>query len=130
MAKGETGRPRLIGSPEEFERLADAYFDECDETKTPYTITGLALALGFADKCTVYDYQKYEGFSHPVKRARLRVENSYELELYGSKPTGSIFALKNFDWTDRRQHEHSGPDGGPISVIERRIVDPKDTGEA
>lgn len=39
-----------------------------------------------------------------------------------------IFWLKNrkpAEWRDKREHEHSGPDGGPL-VIERRIVDHTD----
>lgn len=46
--------------------------------------------------------------------------------------TAALFWLKNRrpnEWRDKQQHEHSGPDGGPIAVkkIERTIVDPANT---
>jgi hypothetical protein len=38
----------------------------------------------------------------------------------GARITARIFALKNAapeEWQDRRQHEHSGPNGRPIETI-------------
>ena len=80
------------------------------------TITGLALAVGFADRQSLYDYQARPEFSGVVKRARTVVENDYEKRLGLSSPTGAIFALKNMGWSDRQSHELSGPDGGPIET--------------
>lgn len=45
-------------------------------------------------------------------------------------PTSAIFWLKNRrkdQWRDKQEHEHSGPNGGPIPYhkIERLVVDPK-----
>jgi hypothetical protein len=45
----------------------------------------------------------------------------------GGNATSCIFGLKNMaadDWKDRQQHEHSGPDGGPVTTVTRRIIDP------
>jgi len=35
------------------------------------------------------------------------VEHSYELGLRGQNPTGSIFGLKNFGWSDKQSIELS-----------------------
>ncbi len=35
-----------------------------------------------------------------VEKAKLVVERAYEEKLHSSNPTGAIFALKNFGWTD------------------------------
>lgn len=71
-------------------------------------ISGLAYFLGFADKTTLYDYRDRPEYSHPIKRAILRVEMAYENRLEGNNVTGSIFALKNMGWKDKTETEHSG----------------------
>lgn len=77
------------------------------------TISGLALYLGFCDRHSFYAYEKHEGFSHTIKTARARIEQSYEESLrLGGNPAGAIFALKNFGWSDRL--EITGAGGGPI----------------
>lgn len=110
------GRPAIVATPEEFEARADAYFAGCEDE--PITITGLALALGFASRQSIHDYEARPEYSYVVKRARLRVEHAYELRLQSAKPTGPIFALKQMGWRDRVAMEHSGPDGGPIQTAE------------
>ena len=76
------------------------------------TITGLCMFLGFASRDAFYKYEKKEEFRYTIKRARLFIENSYEQDIRNPdiKPTGAIFALKNFGWTDKQQVEHSGAD--------------------
>ena len=59
-----------------------------------------------------YDYEKREGFSHSVKRARMLVEAEYERRLHGNNVGGAIFALKNHGWSDRQEHAHSRTDSG------------------
>jgi hypothetical protein len=67
----------------------------------PPSITGLALALGFKSKSTLYDYAKKDMFSYSIKRALLVIENYHEIQIaMGDKCTGNIFALKNFGWKD------------------------------
>jgi hypothetical protein len=63
------------------------------------TITGLVLYLGFCDRSSFYDTEKRDGFSYTIKRARTRIENAYEKR----GDTFSIFALKNFGWTDKSE---------------------------
>lgn len=102
-------RPRIIKSPKQFDELAEAYFAECDSKEKPYTVTGLALGLGLSSRAALDEYEKREGFFNSVKRAKMRVENSYEESLRGKcHPSGPIFALKNFGWRDKQEIEHSG----------------------
>jgi hypothetical protein len=97
------GRPRIIKSPEEFDRKADAYFAECKENDEPATWNGLALALGFCDRVSLEEYKKYDGYSGSVKRALTRVQLEYEKRLHGvHQSSGAIFALKNFGWRDEQ----------------------------
>jgi hypothetical protein len=112
------GRPRIIESPEEFDRLVAEYRDWCRENEEPVTFTGMALHLGFADRQSFYDYAKREGFSCSVKTAKTLVENEYEKRLAGQNVAGSIFALKNHGWTDKQVQEHTG-DALPVLVVKR-----------
>lgn len=97
-----TGRPPKYETPEEMQSAIDAYFDGTDEEKL--TLTGLAIALGFESRQSIYDYERHEGFSYTIKRARLRIENSYELALRNQGGGANIFALKNFGWKDAQDH--------------------------
>src|SRR3990167_970980 len=64
-----------------------------------WTITGLALALDTSRKVLV-EYEDREKFGNTIKKAKLMVENGYELDLKKYGRSGTIFALKNFDWKD------------------------------
>ncbi len=101
-------RPRKIGSPEEFDERVDDYLAKCEAEEKPITLTGLILALGLSSRQSLDEYLAYEGFPDSVKRAKLLVENQYEMALHSTAPTGSIFALKNFGWKDKIETEHSG----------------------
>lgn len=127
------GRPPMYSNVEEFDNEVNDYFDiwikgekgeeefnvEIDgNNKTlkrevwirdpePPTITGLALYLGFANRKALFDYGLKDEFSNSVKRAKARVENSYEKNLYNNGSAGSIFALKNFGWKDERSIDHT-----------------------
>lgn len=98
----DVGRPPLFTFEEDCQKMIDRYFSE---NKTKPTITGLALYMGFASRQSFYDYEKSGEFSYTIKRARLRIENKYEEALHGTSPTGAIFALKNFGWTDKQEIE-------------------------
>lgn len=118
----ETGRPPIFESPEAMQQKIDEYItamsskvikgekEEDDEFDLgrPVTISGLAFYLGFESRQSFYDYEKRDGFSYIVKRARLFIENAYEERLLNKYPTGSIFALKNMGWADRSEIKHEG----------------------
>ena len=95
------GRPLKYTLEEMVEKI-DAYFAKCDAEDEPYTVTGLALALG-TDRKTLINYENRDEFFHTIKTAKTRVENYAEKKLYGNNATGPIFALKNFDWSDKRE---------------------------
>ena len=102
------GPARIVPSPEEFHNRIDKYLSECDKKSIPVTYTGMLLGLGFTAKCQFTDYAlKWPEYVDAVNRARMIVENAYELRLVlgTSSPAGSIFALKNFHWMDRHPTE-------------------------
>ena len=103
----ESGRPSKFKSVEELQEAIDKYFEECDETKRPYTVSGLAYALDTTRR-TLLDYQEKDEYSHTIKRAKAKIE-AFNEELLFSKdvPTvGVIFNLKNnYDWKDKQEIE-------------------------
>lgn len=99
------GRPRKYKTVKELQKAIDAYFNDNDSPR----ICALALALGFNTRKSLLDYEGYGGeFLIAIKRAKCLVEDSYEAGLREKNPAGSIFALKNFDWHDKQEHEISG----------------------
>jgi len=99
-------RPRIYDNPEELEKAVDDYF----EIQGNKTMTGLALALGFDSRQSLYDYQKNNEFSYIINKALLRIENKYEQQLSGNNVAGSIFVLKNMGWKDKIEQDlnHNG----------------------
>ena len=108
----KVGRPLKIESPEQMEKILNEYFSTTEENKI--TITGICLALDL-DKSNFYDYEKREGYQDIVRKARMIVENSYEMSLRENGRTGDIFALKNFGWKDKQEIEQSTQ--GKITII-------------
>lgn len=106
----KTGRPRKYKSPKQMQKAIDAYFKFCEENNEPLMITELALALGFSTRQGLLTYEGYsKEFYDTIKRAKLKIEAAYERRLlYSDNPGGSIFALKNFDWIDKKAVEQSG----------------------
>lgn len=123
------GRPAIFETDEELQDKVVAYFEYikgdfhneteivkgepvtrtiCDRHSETPSITGLALFLGFESRQSIYDYESKGEFSYTIKRARLRVEASYEQFLLTQASTGAIFALKNFGWKDKSEVESSG----------------------
>lgn len=95
-------RPLKFTSVDEMQDKIDTYFAQCIETETPLTITGLALALGTCRQ-TLLNYEKNDEFMDTIKKAKLTVENDYEIALRKHGRTGDIFGLKNFGWTDKQE---------------------------
>lgn len=96
------GRPLKFESPEVLEALIDKYFDETPDMEL--TITGLALALD-TDRVTLIRYEDREEYSNTIKRAKTRIEVSYEKSLRKNGRAGDIFGLKNFGWADKQEIE-------------------------
>ena len=89
----------------------DAYFEMCDEKGKPYTMSGLALALGI-DRATLVRYGDRDLFANQIKKAKQIVQAQLEENaLMGkSNSTFTIFNLKNnYGWRDtvevKNEHE-------------------------
>ena len=130
------GRPPMYETPEQLQEAIDRYFKSGIKQKTVVigkapnnyevqipvpTITGLCIFLGFESRQSFYAYEKKEGFSYTIKKARLFIENEYEEMLAIGNTTGAIFALKNFGWTDKIETEHSF--NGVPSIIFKNFSD-------
>lgn len=112
------GRPPAYKDCEEMQEKINQYFadpptkkhttKEGDVIDVPFlSITGLALWLGFESRQSFYDYEKKDGFTYTIKRARALIENEYEFMLQKGNTAGAIFALKNFGWDDKRVIENN-----------------------
>lgn len=117
------GRKPKITDVEVMQAKIDEYFKNCPDkvtlscfdknngewveyNKITPTISGLALFLGFCSRSAFYEYEnKYPEFQDTIKKARFRIENEYEKQLYNDKCTGAIFALKNLGWKDKTETE-------------------------
>jgi len=99
-------------TPEEFDKAVNDYEATCKLNKKALTFTGMALHLGFASKISIDYYKKFPEFVDSVDRAKLLIENQYEenLSTKGIAPVGSIFALKQFGWSDKHEIKHSHED--------------------
>jgi hypothetical protein len=123
------GRPPVYNNPEELQKAISDYFENGvkqkeiivgkDLVKIPIpTITGLCVHCGFESRQSFYAYELKPEFCYTIKAARLLIEQHYEELLQVGNTTGAIFALKNFQWTDSQQIEHSGG-----IEITRRIIE-------
>lgn len=97
------GRPLKFQSVEILDAMIAEYFNVTP--KDEWTWTGLALHLK-TDKETLTSYKDREEFTDSIKNAMLKVENGYEIDLKKHGRTGSIFALKNFNWKDKTETDN------------------------
>lgn len=87
----------------------DAYFKMCDKEKRPYTISGLALALG-VDRRTLVNYSNKDLFFSQIKSAKQKVQAQLEENALMGKGNAvfTIFNLKNnYGWVDRIETNNS-----------------------
>lgn len=113
------GRPLKFNNLKELEDSIDKYFN--DTKIEDWTVTGLAIALDtFRSVLCDYGSGKYDEedkeFSYTIKKAKHMVEHSYELDLKRHGRTGTIFALKNFDWKDKNETDITSG-GKPIPIL-------------
>ncbi len=130
------GHPALYNSPDELQKAIEDYFINPPDKKTitigtgtielpVFTMAGLAYALGFESRQSMYDYEDKVEFSYIIKRARLRIEGNYEQNLQFNNATGSIFALKNMGWSDKTEVDQNIKFAEPI--IGMKIIKDEDT---
>ena len=124
--ENKVGRPPMYKTPEEMQKAIDEYFESCDgeyiiidgsavtdkngipvKTKArPYTITGLALALGFSGRQALMNYEDNPEFMDTVKRAKSRIEQYAEERLFDKDGVnGAKFNLSNNfkGWSEKQQ---------------------------
>lgn len=123
------GRPPMYKNKEEMQEKIDSYFKECEGTvlrdanneilmdkfgrpiiidAKPPTITGLALALGFASRQALLNYQEKDEFNDTITRAKSRVEQYAEERLFDRDgANGAKFSLaNNFEgWKEKQSIE-------------------------
>ena len=126
--KNKGGRPAKYATPEAMEKVVEQYFKDCEEKlrvdsegkllfdrsgrpvvyrdKIP-TISGLARALGFRSRQSLFDYQAKRQFRDIILDAKLRVEIFTEEQLYTRDGcNGARFALwNNFGWKQTAESE-------------------------
>lgn len=93
------------GRPPKFETYEDLYsricfyFNECDNTKQHYTLSGLALYCGF---CNVqkFKYQRTRSpeFDYVVSMSILMIEGYWDRLLYTKHWRAAIYMLKRLGW--------------------------------
>lgn len=96
------GRPRLYDNVDQMNKIVDKYFKDCKKDDRPYTMSGLAHALGM-DRRSLINYSDRDEFFLTIKCARERVEQQLEENALGNKSNAvfTIFNLKNnFGWKD------------------------------
>lgn len=133
------GRPPKYTNSEEIQDKIDKYFQECkgeilkDEdgnvifdkygqpvvlNAVPPTITGLALALGFATRKSLLEYQGKAEFVNTITRAKSLIEKYTEERLFDRDGVqGAKFSLiNNFkDWSEKQD---IGITGEVVKIID------------
>ena len=99
------GRHPKWPDPIVMQKAIDDYFNVTAPDK--YRVTALHLALDLTRE-GLCEYEAKPLFSDIIKKAKLKVANSYESDLRGKYVAGAIFALKNMGWSDRRDVKVEG----------------------
>ena len=115
------GRPP-INDPNDVDAVVDRiveYFQELAATGMKMTFCGLALALGYSSRTSLWENANAGNpISEPIKIAMLTIEAFYEGRLTSAACTGAIFALKNRGWEDTRKVETEKPEAVRVYLPE------------
>lgn len=137
------GRPPKWKSVEAMQEAIDAYFDRCKGEplliegepffdklgnvvlihQHPPTVTGLALALGFASRQSLLNYTGKKEFLDAITRAKMRCEEYAESRLYDKDgQRGAAFSLRcNFRWSEEKKGD-GGEEGAETGVVQLPAV--------
>lgn len=144
-------RPFKYKDSEELQAAIDAYFESCEGKPLidaygdavldkygqpvivgakPPTVTGLALALGFAGRQALLNYQGRAQFKDTITRAKARIEAYVEGRLFDRDGVqGAKFSLTNNfkGWRDRPDPEpEKEPDNNLLEAIRKSAKDFKE----
>jgi hypothetical protein len=121
----KVGRPPLFNTAEELQEAVNNYFTA--DLDCHWTISGLALHLGFTSRYSLYDYEKRDEYSHIIKTARHRIENRIEsLMLYGKQNKdynlagGMLWLKTHAGYTDRQVDRGDNKDVADVNVPARQ----------
>jgi|SRR3990167_522833 len=115
------GRPLKFATVEDLDSAIDAYFGSTP--KEEWTWTGLALYLD-TNRQTLLNYSERPEFVDSIKKGLARVENGYEIDLKKHGRSGTIFALKNFDWKDKQETDITSK-GEQLQPVLVKFIDGK-----
>jgi hypothetical protein len=122
---GKVGHPS-INDPNDaptIEGKIAVYFENVAAAEERPTFCGLALALGYSSRTSLWNNAKGDApIAEPIKKACLKIEESYEKGLRGVACTGSIFALKNRGWTDKPEDEQKDDTIAKLAAIAERLT--------
>jgi len=105
-----TNKQRNFETPAEILLNAEIYFAKQNDAQKPFTLPGLARALGFSRREQLHRYrteEAYEQFHDAMHTVCMRVEEWTAEKLYdkGVNVSGPIFALKNQGWGDEKDNK-------------------------
>ena len=134
------GAPPKYKSAKEMQEKIDDYFEKCAGEMLidsdgnpildkygqpviygakPFTVTGLALALGFTSRQALLNYQAKKEFVDTITRAKTRIEQYAEERLFDKDgANGAKFSLaNNFEgWKEKQQIEADVNETVTISI--------------
>ncbi len=118
------GRPRRFRNARQLRDKIQEYFDLCDRNNRPYTLSGLALYLGFASTRSLKRYgsdcKAAAHFRHTIGWAWLQVEDQKHerlLKCDGAAARGLIFDLKvNHGWKATQSGRKGEQKSGGVKV--------------
>lgn len=149
---GHEGREKNYKTPKELQKAVDSYFDYQDDhplyktefhgrdaneckipIQRPYTIEGLALALGFTNRVSLMNYERTEGYEpyfNIILHAKEKIRNQWiELGIANLANPGftKFILINNARYQDKSEVDHRSGDRSmqPMNVI----VDSKETGD-
>jgi len=106
---------------------ADEYMENCPN-EVP-TIEGLAIYLKVATRTLYYWSEQHEEFLHTLDK----IKEQQKTKLIDNGLNGTFNAtiaklmLANHGFHDKSDNTHSAPGGGPVQMVERVLVDTKNT---
>ena len=125
-SKNPGGRPKAYNTPAEMQTIIEKYFEDCegkpllDDEGKPYldknyqpiivnrippSVAGLAYALGFKSRQSLFDYDADKTFLDIISRAKLRIEIYNNSRLYDKDGVqGAKFNLTvNYGYVDKTE---------------------------